>query len=427
MAPLVLLLTALTFAGESSSAGSSPGATQVSSGESYEFEFSGVFTWGEVVTSLCREGWCRTKLPREFHQMSVPLNVFEKTFDDAFKALSFQAKADGYILTKTGRKRPYTVSAELDQERTASYISCLDTAVHSVPAVDLVRYRRADSLRCAARDGIADSLVRLSNTIQYPVARYRVSFYVVSSSFVRDLGVEWTDVWANGNLYNIPEFITSWTLKAVAANDTTAEFRSVELDIDSTAFLHWGSQRKEEKSTIVYSNGLAQNDWEWRDYGLTLTLSRSPKTGIRGQYELSQRDENNSVLKGNFGGGGSDSIVAYGVYDSYQNNFKGIPWLYKIPFIGYLFGTETVDKVKSFFVIQIYRTSPKDSVFKDFPTLDSLMREDIKLYSRLKDTTETDSTQYEEETDDEYDEEDTPDSQLDTLYIPQDTLAVKPD
>ena len=61
----------------------------------YSYEFSGVFTWGEVLTSLCRDGWCRTQLPRPFFEMTVPLNVFEKDFESAFKALSMQSKAEG--------------------------------------------------------------------------------------------------------------------------------------------------------------------------------------------------------------------------------------------------------------------------------------------------------------------------------------------
>ena len=54
----------------------------------FSYEFSGVFTWGEVVTALCRDGWCRTQLPREFFELSVPLNIYEKDFESAFKALS---------------------------------------------------------------------------------------------------------------------------------------------------------------------------------------------------------------------------------------------------------------------------------------------------------------------------------------------------
>ena len=113
-----------------------PALASVPDSTVYDYEFSGVFTWGEVMTSLCRDGWCRTQLPREFFEMKVPLNVFEKTFDDAFKALSMQARADGYIIRKSGRKKPYTVVVELDEESQASYISCLDTSVRSVNSLE---------------------------------------------------------------------------------------------------------------------------------------------------------------------------------------------------------------------------------------------------------------------------------------------------
>ena len=82
-------------------------------------------------------------------------------------------------------------------------------------------------------------------------------------------------------------------------------------------------------------------------WSLLLPLRGIPINGVRADYTLAQRDENNSILRGQFGGG-KDSIMP-GVYDSYQNNFRGIPWLsIKFPVVGYLFGTETRDKVKSF-------------------------------------------------------------------------------
>lgn len=350
----------------------------------FEYTFSGVYTWGEVISSLCNDGWCRTQLPREFYTMSVPLGIYENSFDDAFKALSFQALADGYLLKKTGRKKPFLVTAVLDEATRSSYISCLDTNVRQVDSKDLFRYRYADSLKCLSRARMMDSLASIVDTVHYPSKRYRVSFYVVTSAFLRTLGIDWTTLWAKGTLASRPDLISDWALRAVAQDDTTAEFRSIEVDLDSSTVLHWGSQKKEEKATIVYSNGVAQNDYEWRDYGLTLTLSRDMVQGVRADYQLAQRDENNSILKGKFGGGGKDSISAWGVYDSFQNSFVGIPWLYKIPVLGYLFGSEHRDKVKSFFVIEVLPVV-RDSV--SFPVLDSLRLEDVKAYEGIEDST----------------------------------------
>ena len=363
-----------------------PALASVRDSTVYDYEYGGVFTWGEVLTSLCRDGWCRTQLPREFFEMKVPLNVYEKTFDDAFKALSMQAMADGYRLTKSGRKRPFTVIAELDEKEDASYISWVDTSVQHVDARDLAKYRLVDSLKVNARNRYLDSVAEYNSSVHFPSVRYRVSFYVVSSSFLRDMGIDWTSIWARGNLVHAPSWITDWSLKAVAANDTTAEFRSVEVDVDSSTTLHWGSQRKEEKSIVTYSNGVSQQDYEWRDFGLTLTLTRDPINGVRADYTLAQRDENNSILRGQFGGGGQDSISAWGVYDSYQNNFRGIPWLYRIPLVGYLFGTETRDKVKSFFVIDVYPI--EQGLENSFALQDSLAVEDIVRYEYGQDSTE---------------------------------------
>lgn len=343
----------------------------------YEYEFSGLYTWGDVITSLCAEGYCRVKLPREFYSMRVPLSVYENSFDDAFKALSMQASADGYILIKTGRKKPYTVSAELDKESVASYVSCLDTSVKAVKASDLVKHQYADSLRCLSRSLYRDSLYRVKDTLLYPSRRYRVSFYVVSSSYLHDIGVDWVKVWASGDLFSRPELITDWALSAVSSNDSTAEFRSLEVDLDSAAQLHWGSQKKEEKGLVVYSTGVSQNDYEWKNYGLTLTMTRDKRGGLRARYELSQRDENNSVLRGEFGGGGVDSISAFGVYDSYQDTRTGVPFLSNIPYLGELFSIDHHDKVKSFFVIQVY---PVRTSLSNFRSLDSLRQFSVEHY-----------------------------------------------
>ena len=363
-----------------------PASASVRDSTVFDYEYSGVFTWGEVITSLCRDGWCRTQLPREFFELSVPLNVYEKGFDNAFKALSMQAMADGYRLTKKGSKRPFTVVAEHDEKIQASYISCLDTSVKVVDAKDLYKHRLADSLRCAARASMVDSVRQYNSSVHYPALRYRVSFYVVSSSFLRNLGIDWTDIWARGDLAHAPEWITDWALRAVASDDTTAEFRSIEVDLDSSTTLHWGSQRKEEKSIVTYSNGVSQQDYEWRNYGLTLTLSRDTVAGIRADYTLAQRDENNSVLTGSFGGGGMDSVSAWGVYDSYQRTFTGILWLYRLPFVGYLFGRENRDKVKSFFVIEVYPIN--HNLENSFSIQDTLHYEEIRRYEGVQDTSE---------------------------------------
>ena len=326
-----------------------------SPGGGFEFEFSGIYTWGEVITSLCSSGWCRVQIPKDFYSMEVPLSIYENSFDDAFKALSMQALAEGYILKKVGKDRPFKVIVELDKEKSSSFISCLDTTVHVVLSKDLSKYKLVDSLKCLALQKIRDSLEFEKNSIDTISSRFRVAFYVVSSSYVQSLGVDWTDVWAKGDLFNIPDLITDWTFKAMHDNDSSAEYRSLEIDLDSSASIHWGSQKKEEKSTVVYSNGVAQSDFEWRDFGLTLDINRTRKHGVSVVYKLAQRDENNSVLRGRFGGGGLDSVVTYGVYDSFQKSVVGVPFLSSVPILGLLFQHEITDKIKSFFVISVHK------------------------------------------------------------------------
>lgn len=341
---------------------------------SVPYKFSGVYTWGKIITMLCEEGWCRTALPREFYQLEVPVSIYEDSFDNAFKALKIQALADGYILTKSGRKRPYDVSVRKKEDNEGGYVSCVDSTVHIVPERYLNMYRSADSLKCSAPKldtvSIGDS-VRI-----VPLDRFRINFYVVSSTYLDAYGVDWTELWATGNLWSRPHFISDWALRAVAEGDSLSEFRSIEIDIDSAASLHWGSQRREEKST--YQTGeTVRTDYEYHDYGLTLSLSRSEKGGIRGEYSLAQRDDMNSIIEGNFGGGGKDSVSTFGVFDSYQLVNRGIPVLRSIPLLGLLFSHTSRDKVKSFFVIEIVQLKKVLDDPSHFAYLDSLKNEEL--------------------------------------------------
>lgn len=348
------------------------------------YDISGVYTWGEILTMMCEHGFCRLALPRDFYSLSVPISLYEYTFEDAFKALQLQARSDGWSLTKSGKKIPYEIVARPYVEKQSAFISCIDSTVHLVDASLKSMYVRADSLRCSRVEEIAKSLASL---------RYRIDFYVVSSNFLRTIGVDWTEIWARGDLFNRPDLITDWTLTAVALGDTSAEFRSVEMDVDSAAYLHWGSKSKEEVSTFV-SGDVVRSNYEYYDYGLTLRLHRDGMK-ISGDYKLAQRDDLKSVIEGNFGGDG-DSICSYGIYDSYSSQEKGVPFLSSIPLVGYLFRRESVDKVKAFFVIRI-SLADTISTRSRYNELDSL--KNLEWSYDLSDSTDSQSSSVDTEED----------------------------
>lgn len=330
-----------------------------------KYRFSGVYTWGKIISMLCDDGWCRTALPRDFYTMEVPVSIYENSLDSAFAALKMQAKADGYTLAVTGREKPYVVRAYKTSYEESAYISCIDSTVKTVPTEYLRSYVRADSLKCLGLGGMVDT----SHVV--PLDRFRVNFYVVSSSFLDDVGIDWPSMWASGNLWSTPHFVSDWALKAVASGDSLSEFRTIEIDIDSSAALHWGSQLKEEKST--YQTGeTVRTDYDYHDYGLTLSLTRSEKGGIRGEYKLAQRDDLNSIIEGNFGGGGKDSVSTFGVYDSYRWVESGVPVLRELPGIGRIFRADHREKVKSFFVIEIVQLKKIMDNPSRFDVLDSI-------------------------------------------------------
>lgn len=363
---------------------------------------------------LCGDGWCRTSLPRDFYNLEVPVSIYEKDFESAFKALKIQALADGYVLQKTGRNKPYTVTVKPKTDEDAAFVSCVDSSVQVVPSKFLHHYMRADSLKCS-RSAAAErpckhrapppstglqaqgAAWRCLDSVFVPLDRYRVNFYVVSSSFLDSYGVDWVELWASGNLWSMPKFFSDWSIRAVSEGDTLSEFRSIEIDVDSAASLHWGSKMKEEKST--YQTGdVVRTDYDYHDYGLTLDLHRSVGGGISGKYSLAQRDDMNSIIEGNFGGGGSDSVSMFGVFDSYQYNTRGIPFLGTLPVVGFLFAHKSIDRVKSFFLIEIVQLKKLvlDTVPR-FDFIDSVKTEEWNYRGLSSSSEESSSSAQEEE------------------------------
>ena len=120
-------------------------------GGSVSYKFSGVYTWGKILTMLCEDGYCRTALPREFYELTVPVSIYENDFEGAFKALSMQALADGWVLSKKGKKYPFDVSVRKKEDRDAAFVSCVDSSVQIVPDKYLGKYISADSLKCLGK------------------------------------------------------------------------------------------------------------------------------------------------------------------------------------------------------------------------------------------------------------------------------------
>ena len=311
-----------------------------------EYDFSGVFTWGDVLTTLCDGGVCRLALPQTFYDMSSPFSVYEKTFKQCFSVLQSQAKANGWNLYMKGK----TIHADVIEVVSVPYVSCLDTLVHVVPSNQLYANVRSDSIRCFKRDYL--SLPALPES-------YRVSFYLVTSSSLDELGVSWSETFIKGTLHNNPHLIEGWTLYAVSEGDSSVEYRTIDVVIDTGATLHWGSQVKDETSLVTTSSYTSSN-YEWRDYGLTLTIRRTDST-LNMDYELAQLDENNSVLEGSMGG--SDSLFSWGVYNSYKVGEIGVPYLQRIPLLGALFKKTTISSNLSFFAIEVVPSYSKKFIF----------------------------------------------------------------
>lgn len=336
------------------------------------YNFSGVFSWGEVISTLCGNGVCRLSLPSDFYNLNAPFAVYEKDFESCFSVLQNLAKSNGWSLSID--KKRYVRATKIENKH-VSYVSCLDTLVHSVPNDQLAHHLKSDSIRCYVRSLKLPTLSYSGNP-----ESYRVSFYMVTSSSLENLGFNWSDAFLSGDLRNYPSMIESWTLYAVASGDSTAEFRTIDIVLDTAATIHWGSQIKEAESVVATGDYVTTN-YEWRDYGLTLKMKRDSL--LRVDFTLAQSDESNSVLEGSMIG--VDSLMSWGSFTSSNVSFQRVPFFSRIPLIGRLFTYEETGSSLSFFMIDVvpsdsrpYRYSRDSSIVMDTIDVDFFLQSSSK-------------------------------------------------
>lgn len=314
-----------------------------------QYEFGGVYRVQDVFTAYCED--CYLELPPEFLAADIVLAVKtdnDKTFRQALKK---SARAVGWELQTKGR---YFVANPIQNSDNLVYLSCITNEPVNVPKYLYSWAVKSDSIKCYLQkleQSKKDSLFKIEQSnkdkldslskIRLPFISYKLEYYSYTKNFADKLGAEFGGIVAEGNLHDKFKIFDDWKFYATTTNDTTFTFRSIDVAFDSSLSVDWGTEEQTLKTSYVTANGIVNNDYEWRKYGLLVTMQKDTAR-VRLSYVFRDKEANISVLQGQAVGNLGDTIRVSGQYNTSRVVTIGIPWLSSIPIIKYLVSTEQV-------------------------------------------------------------------------------------
>lgn len=333
--------------------------------EAQQYEYKGVYPAQAIFTNICEN--CYLELPAEFLQTSLVLSVSTDKVKTLERALVSSAKSAGWVLTKRGN----TWSAEpVQNEGSLVFISCMSSEPVNVPKYLYTYAIRSDSIRCARRDSIArvqDSVKsfekRLNDSlsqVRLPFGNYELRYYSFTKNFADKLGVEFGGIIAEGNLHDKFRIYDDWKFHASETNDTSFTYRQINVAFDSTLSVDWGTEEQTLRTTYVTSNGVVNTDYEWRKYGLIVSLEKDFEK-VRLSYVFRDKEQNISVLQGSAVGTIGDTLLVSGEYTTQREVTIGIPFLCRVPLLKHLVSTEQVLTDIKHFELYLVPTEPRNT------------------------------------------------------------------
>ena len=91
-------------------------------------------------------------------------------------------------------------------------------------------------------------------------------------------------------------------------------------------------------SMTFVNDGVTTSDYEWRKYGLLISVKRDGKR-VKMDYVFRDKDNSVSVLQGSVIGQEGDTLRLFGHYNSSRNVETGVPFISSVPILGNLFKT----------------------------------------------------------------------------------------
>ena len=308
------------------------------------FTYKGTYTAEQVFTTFCDS--CFLQLPPEFLQTNLVLSVSTDDVKKFERALVAASRANGWLLSRRGT----SWRAEPEQNNgNLVYISCLTNEPVNVPKYLYSWAIKSDSIKCYLKKQEQikqDSLYKLEqikndslSKISLGYTNYELRYYSFTRNFADKLGIEWSEVLAVGDLPKHWELLDSWSLFATQTNDTAYTRRQVNLSVDSVATIDWGTEEQTLTNSLVSDGGVVSNNYEWRKYGLIITITRT-ETKTTLQYIFRDKENGVSLLQGSAVSAVGDTIRVSGQYIANRVVNKGVPLLSSLPLVGFLFETQ---------------------------------------------------------------------------------------
>lgn len=299
------------------------------------YVFSGLYQVSEILPAYCEN--CYLGLPVEYLETSLVLAVKTDNKDDLFQAIKNASRANGWALSRKGK----TIKAERIEDKGVAFLSKIDTSVKRVATDEIVLHRLADSLKAVSMNLAKFHQDSLASIPPLGFQNYKLIYVAYSKSFAEKLGVSWREILAQGDLRSVPKFYDNWQLYATENNDTTFNRQDLAFSLDSSMSLSWGAEKQVALKAFT-ADGIIEREYEWRKYGLEVQINRDERR-VKMAYTFRNDDGTETTLTGSAVGTKSDTLKLVGNYRTTQTEKTGVPFLAKIPILGYLFSTESTN------------------------------------------------------------------------------------
>lgn len=311
--------------------------------KNYRWIYQGNFILGDVLSDLCSRSGCSLGISGDVVNLPITLAVKTSSGDVLIKSIRNSLISSGYYLQGT-LNGTITIVKDLTADM-AVYVDC-SGVVQQVPKLHKSAYVKADSIRCANSN---------KPKIETVSKRWRIEFYSVSETALKQYGAQLSHPLAYGsfdftNFLKKQHLADSWNIDYLAERDSLFESRSVSFELDSLVNFSWGVQKQVIDKSYI-QDGVAVNSYEWRKYGLDLTIKSYPK--FKFEYLIRSPDE--STISGN-SSLGQDSTVF--VVASYDLNERGESCF--LPFLP-IFCKPTYNNERRYFVLRLYQL-PEESI-----------------------------------------------------------------
>lgn len=305
-----------------------------------DYEFRGVYKVQTILLQYCEDCWL--ELPPDYLQSDFTLAVNTDKEKSFFKSLQASSRAIGWELTKNGNKLKAEPVQNADN---LIFISCMDFEPRNVPKYLYSSSIKADSIKCFKRDSLAnyeqiknDSLFKISDSLAklppLEFANFELRYFSFAKSYADYWGFDWQEILASGNLHNKLKVYDSWLFRLTETNDTAFTYRSMFFSVDSSLSLDWGSEEQTLEKTFN-DNGVISQSYEWRKYGLIITISRTAER-VKLDYTFRDKGASIGVLQGSAIANTGDTLFLQGNYSVVREYNQGIPILSKIPIVNFI-------------------------------------------------------------------------------------------